>query len=39
VAGQNNYLDKGTPPLPHFVLLMTNRVQVAIIDYSADPVG
>ncbi len=34
----SNYLDAGTPPtppLPHFVLLTTNRLQVAIIDYSA----
>jgi hypothetical protein len=34
LSSNTNYLDKGTPPLPHFVLLMTNRLQVAIIDYS-----
>jgi hypothetical protein len=38
LSSNTNYLDKGTPPLPHFVLLMTNRLQVAIIDYSDDPV-
>ena len=32
-----NYVDKGIRPLPHFWLLMTNRLQVAIIDYSAGP--
>jgi hypothetical protein len=31
----SNYLNSGTPPLPHFVLLTTNRLQVAIIDYSS----
>jgi hypothetical protein len=35
INGQLNYQDKGTPPLPHFVLVMTNRLQLAIIDYSA----
>ncbi|HEX7619494.1 MAG TPA: hypothetical protein VF480_12350, partial [Verrucomicrobiae bacterium] len=30
----SNYLDRGIQPLPHFWLLMTNRLQVAIIDYS-----
>jgi hypothetical protein len=34
---ETNYLDSGTPPLPHFVLLMTNRLQAAIIDYSDGP--
>ena len=29
------FVDNGTPPLPHFVLLTTNRLQVAIVDYSA----
>jgi hypothetical protein len=33
----SNYLNNGTPPLPHFGLLTTNRLQVAIIDYSAGP--
>jgi len=32
----SNYLDKGIRPLPHFGLLMTNRLQVAIIDYSTN---
>jgi hypothetical protein len=38
LAGDNpgNYLDKGIRPLPHFWLLMTNRLQVAIIDYSTN---
>ena len=31
------YLNNGTPPLPHFGLLTTNHLQVAIIDYSAGP--
>jgi len=31
----SNYLNSGTPPLPHFILSATNRLQVAIIDYSA----
>jgi hypothetical protein len=37
-AGENpgNYLDKGIRPLPHFWLMMTNRLQVAIIDYSTN---
>ena len=30
----SNYINSGTPPLPHFGLLTTNRLQVAIIDYS-----
>ena len=30
-----NYLDNGIRELPHFWLLTTNRLQVAIIDYSA----
>ncbi len=34
--GPGNYLDKGILPLPHFWLLMTNRLQVAIIDYSTN---
>jgi hypothetical protein len=29
-----NYLDSGIQPLPQFGLLITNRLQVAIIDYS-----
>ncbi len=33
----SNYLNSGTPPLPHFGLMATNRLQVAIIDYSANP--
>jgi hypothetical protein len=33
----SNYLNNGTPPLPHFGLLTTNRLQLAIIDYSAGP--
>ena len=33
----SNYLNNGTPPLPHFGLLTTNRLQAAIIDYSAGP--
>ena len=33
----SNYLNNGTPPLPHFGLLTANRLQVAIIDYSAGP--
>jgi hypothetical protein len=32
----SNYLDKGVRELPHFWLLMTNRLQVAIIDYSTN---
>ncbi len=32
--GPSNFLDKGIQELPHFGLLMTNRLQVAIIDYS-----
>jgi hypothetical protein len=32
----SNYLDKGVQPLPHFGMLMTNRLQVAIIDYSTN---
>ena len=32
----SNYLDKGIQELPHFWLLMTNRLQVAIIDYSTN---
>jgi len=32
-----NYLDKGILPFPHFGLLITNRLQVVIIDYSAGP--
>jgi hypothetical protein len=38
-AGDNptNYQDAGIRELPHFWLLMTNRLQVAIIDYSAGP--
>jgi hypothetical protein len=32
----SNYLDKGIQELPHFGLLMTNRLQVAIIDYSTN---
>jgi hypothetical protein len=32
----SNYLDKGIRELPHFWLLMTNRLQVAIIDYSTN---
>ena len=37
-AGDNpdNYLDKGIRELPHFWLMMTNRLQVAIIDYSTN---
>jgi hypothetical protein len=31
-----NYLDAGIRELPHFGLLMTNRLQVAIIDYSTN---
>ena len=30
------FLDSGIRPLPHFWLLMTNRLQVAIIDYSTN---
>jgi hypothetical protein len=38
VAGDSpsNYLDAGIRELPHFWLLMTNRLQVAIIDYSTN---
>jgi hypothetical protein len=38
LAGESpsNYLDKGIQPLPHFWLMMTNRLQVAIIDYSTN---
>jgi hypothetical protein len=32
----SNYLDAGIRELPHFGLLMTNRLQVAIIDYSTN---
>jgi hypothetical protein len=35
----SNYINSGTPPLPHFGLLTTNRLQVAIIDYSLGPNG
>jgi hypothetical protein len=31
-----NYLDVGVRELPHFGMLMTNRLQVAIIDYSTN---
>jgi hypothetical protein len=31
----SNYWNTGTPPVPHFGLMATNRLQVAIIDYSA----
>jgi hypothetical protein len=30
-----NYQDRGTPPLPQSALQTTNRLQVAIVDYSA----
>ena len=33
----SNYINSGTPPLPHFELLTTNRLQVAIIDNSPEP--
>lgn len=31
-----NYYDQGIRPMPHMVLLMTNRLQVIIIDYSTN---
>ena len=34
--GPSNYLDNGIRELPHFWLMMTNRLQVAIIDYSTN---
>lgn len=34
--GASNYLDRGIRELPHFWLMMTNRLQVAIIDYSTN---
>jgi hypothetical protein len=35
-SSPSNYLDKGIRELPHFGLLMTNQLQVAIIDYSTN---
>jgi hypothetical protein len=31
-ANPINYMDSGTPPLPHFVLQVTNRLQAYILD-------